>query len=89
MGGVRTPEEREDDASYRSSTGQGEKGGDLDLAEGEPFRRRFGPQWKRGEEVCMTKSARRVQNSGVRVEKQPFMASKAVMLASIPQVPTF
>ena len=65
MGGVRTPEEREDGASYRSSTGQGEKGGDLDLAEGEPFRRRFGPQWKRGEEVCMTKSARRVQNSGI------------------------
>jgi hypothetical protein len=37
MGGARISEEVEDDASYRRLTGQGEKGGDFDLAEEEPF----------------------------------------------------
>jgi hypothetical protein len=41
MGGARTPEGREGEASYRRSNELGDKGGDLDLAEGEPFSASF------------------------------------------------
>jgi hypothetical protein len=41
MGGARTPEGREGEASYRRSNGPGEKGGDLNSAEREPFSASF------------------------------------------------
>lgn len=41
MAGARTPEGREGKASYRRSNGLDEKGGDLNLAEGEPFSTSF------------------------------------------------
>ena len=76
MGGATTPEGREDEASYRRSTGLGEKEGDLDLAGGEPFSASFwSPVETRGTTVLverqhqdrrMTNSAGWVQNSGVK-----------------------
>jgi hypothetical protein len=75
MGSARIPEERENNASYRRSTEQGEKGGDLALAEGELLSASFlSPVETRGTTMSverqhqdrrMTKSAGRVQNSGV------------------------
>jgi hypothetical protein len=75
MGGARTPEGRKGEASYRRSNELGEKGGDLDSAEGEPFSASsWSPVETRGTTVQverqhqdrrMTNSARWVQNSGV------------------------
>lgn len=75
MGGARTPEGTEGEASYRRSNGPGEKGGDLNSLETEPFSASFwSPVETRGTSVQvehqhqdrrMTKSARRMQNRGV------------------------
>ena len=47
----RPPRETADEASYSRSTRLGEKEGALGWdAEGSHFRRRFGRQWKRGEQ---------------------------------------
>ena len=74
-GRLRTPEEREGEASYRRLTGR--KGRELGLAaQGCHFRRRFGREWKMGEQHVevkrqhqkwrMTNSSGRVQNSVVQ-----------------------
>lgn len=78
MGVARTQEGRKGEASYRRSNGPGEKAGDLDSPETEPFSASFwSPVETRGRSVQverlhqdrrMTKGAGRVQNRGVTMQ---------------------